>query len=61
MDLRQQILQKFITVDSEAIYRNGWEQSHIKMTNDAIVQIVSVFAIGYNKHFVSESGGDASM
>ena len=47
--------------DSEAIYRNGWEQSHIKMSNDAIVQIVSVFAIGYNKHFVCESGGDASV
>ena len=37
------------------------EQSHIKITNDAIVQVVSVFAIGYNKHFVAESGGDASI
>ena len=48
-------------LDSEAIYRQGWEQSHIKITNDAIVQVVSVFAIGYNKHFVAESGGDASI
>ena len=48
-------------LDSEAIYRKGWEQSHIKMTNDAIVQIVSVFAIGYNKHFEAQSGGDASV
>ena len=37
------------------------EQTHIKMSNDAIVQVVSVFAIGYNKHFESLSGGDASV
>jgi microcystin-dependent protein len=48
-------------LDSEAIYRQGWEQTHIKITNDAIVQVVSVFAIGYNKHFVAETGGDASI
>ena len=48
-------------LDSEAVYRQGWEQTHIKMSNDAIVQIVSVFAIGYNQHFASESGGDASV
>jgi len=48
-------------LDSEAVYRQGWEQTHIKMSNDAIVQIVSVFAIGYNQHFTSESGGDASV
>ena len=48
-------------LDSESIYRQGWEQSHIRITNDAIVQVVSVFAIGYNKHFVAETGGDASI
>jgi len=48
-------------LDSEAIYRQGWEQSHIRISNDAIVQVVSVFAIGYNKHFVAETGGDASI
>jgi hypothetical protein len=48
-------------LDSEAIYRKGWEQTHIKMSNDSIVQIVSVFAIGYNKHFEALSGGDASV
>jgi len=48
-------------LDPNAIYRNGWEQTHIKITNDAILQIVSVFAIGYNKHFSIESGGDASI
>ena len=48
-------------LDSGAIYRKGWETTHIKITNDAILQIVSVFAIGYNKHFSAESGGDASI
>jgi microcystin-dependent protein len=48
-------------LDSGSVYRKGWEQTHIKITNDAIVQVVSVFAIGYNKHFVAESGGDASI
>ena len=52
---------KIYHLDSEAVYRQGWEQSHIRIINDAILQIVSVFAIGYNKHFVCESGGDASI
>jgi hypothetical protein len=48
-------------LDADAIYRHGWETSHVKMTNDSFVQIVSVFAIGFNKHFDSESGGDGSI
>ena len=48
-------------LDAEAIYRRGWETSHIKLKNDAFIQIVSVFAIGFNKHFDAESGGDGSI
>ena len=48
-------------LDSNAIYRSGWETSHIKISNDAFIQIVSVFAIGFNKHFDAESGGDGSI
>jgi len=48
-------------LDAEAIYRSGWETAHIKLSNDAFVQVVSVFAIGYNRHFVAESGADASI
>ena len=44
-----------------SIYRSGWESSHIKATNDAFIQIVSVFAIGFNKHFDAETGGDLSI
>ena len=34
-------------LDSDARYREGWETSHIKGTNDAFIQIVSVFAIRF--------------
>ena len=48
-------------LDSGAIYRKGWQSKHVNITNDAILQIVSVFAIGFSKHFNAESGGDASI
>ena len=48
-------------LDQEAVYRTGWETTHVKITNDAILQIVSVFAIGFNRHFVAEAGSDASI
>ena len=48
-------------LDSDAIYRRGWQTTHIDMKNDAIMQIVSVFAIGFNKHFNAETGSDASV
>ena len=48
-------------LDSDAVYRTGWRTTHVKMSNDAVVQIVSVFAIGFNKHFEAQSGGDASI
>ena len=48
-------------LDSDAIYRKEWQTTHIAMKNDAIMQIVSVFAIGFNKHFSAETGSDASV
>ncbi len=48
-------------LDPEAIYRPDWGTTHIKMTNDAVIQIVSVFAIGFNQHFFAGSGADASI
>ena len=48
-------------LDSNAIYRSGWETRHVNISNDAILQIVSVFAIGYNTHFEAKSGADASI
>jgi microcystin-dependent protein len=52
---------KVYHLDPDAIYRQGWESSHIKISNDSFIQVVSVFAIGFNKHFDIESGGDASI
>ena len=48
-------------LDTNAVYRTGWETSHLKMENDATLQIVSVFAIGFNQHFDARSGSDASV
>ena len=36
-----------LSTNSRAIYKPTYRNSHIKVTNDAVVQIVSVFAIGY--------------
>jgi hypothetical protein len=48
-------------LDSDAVYREGWQTKHIKMSNDSVIQVVSVFAIGFHKHFECLSGGDASI
>ena len=52
---------KVYHLDSDAVYRKGFETIHIRLSNDAIMQIVSVFAIGFNKHFNAETGADASI
>ena len=52
---------KVYHLDQDAIYRPDWESSHIKLSNDSFIQIVSVFAIGFTYHFDSNSGGDASI
>ena len=50
-----------IHTDSKARFRPDWENFHIKCSNDGYIQVVSVFAIGFAKHFVAESGGDQSI
>ena len=47
--------------DSEAKYRPEYYNYHIKASNNSVVQLVSIFAIGYSQHFVTESGGDFSV
>ena len=42
-------------------YRKGWRHVHIHASNDAFIQVVSVFAVGFGDHFFSESGGDLSI
>ena len=48
-------------LDSDAIYKPNWECSHIKSTNDAVMQLVSIFAIGYTRHFDVRTGSDYSL
>jgi hypothetical protein len=48
-------------LDSRAIYKPDWTNTHIKASNDAFIQCVSIFAIGYAEHFNVSSGGDMSI
>jgi len=50
-----------INSDSLAIYKPSYRNFHIKASNDSVIQIVSVFAIGYAQHLLSETGGDLSV
>ena len=47
--------------DSRAVYKPAYANYHIRCSNNAVLQIVSVFAIGYAEHFVADSGGDQSI
>ena len=48
-------------INGLAKYRKGWRNCHIKASNDAFIQVVSVFAVGFGDHFFSRSGGDLSI
>ena len=50
-----------LSSNSQAIYKPAYANYHIKCSNDAVLQLVSIFAIGYAEHFVAESGGDQSV
>jgi hypothetical protein len=53
--------EKPLHTNSRSIYKPDWENVHMKCSNNSIIQCVSIFAIGYAKHFVAESGGDQSI
>ena len=42
-------------------FKPSYENFHIKAVNNAYLQLVSVFAIGYAQHFSVDSGGDHSI
>lgn len=48
-------------LDTEAIYKPDYASSHVKVSNDSIIQAVSVFAIGHNNQYVAETGGELSL
>ena len=48
-------------LDGFAEYRKTWGHRHILASNDAFIQAVSVFAVGYQGHFTCEAGADMSI
>ena len=50
-----------ISNDSKARYKPSYKNFHLKVSNKSIVQAVSIFAIGFSEHFVTETGGDISL
>ena len=48
-------------LDGFAEYRKDWGHRHIVASNDAFIQAVSVFAVGYYSHFTAEAGADMSI
>jgi hypothetical protein len=50
-----------LSINSRALYKPEYESFHIRTINDAYIQNVSIFAIGFHSHFNAESGGDQSI
>jgi hypothetical protein len=50
-----------ISTNSRSTFKPEYRNFHIKAINDAFIQNVSVFAIGFAEHFAVESGGDMSI
>ena len=50
-----------ISSNSRARYKPEYRNFHVKVTNNSFIQAVSIFAIGYAEHFVTENGGDISL
>ena len=47
--------------DSKARFRPSYENYHIKCSNGAFAQLVSIFAIGFANNFIVDSGADQSI
>lgn len=50
-----------LSTNSRSVYKPEYENWHIRVSNNSFIQVVSVFAIGYAKHFYADSGGDLSI
>ncbi len=61
LTLPENSLERPLHTNSRSIFKPDWENFHIRASNDSFIQCVSVFAIGYSKHFLTESGGDMSI
>ena len=47
--------------NANAKYKPSYLNYHVKASNDAFVQLVSIFGVGFSRQFVTESGGDLSV
>ena len=47
--------------DGDSIFKASYRNFHVKCSNDAVIQAVSVFAVGFADHFVATNGGDQSI
>ena len=47
--------------NSKARYKPEYRNFHVKVSNNSFIQAVSIFAIGFSEHFVTENGGDISL
>ena len=45
----------------DAYWKDDWRNFHVRASEDAFIQCVSIFAVGYADHFLMESGGDMSI
>jgi hypothetical protein len=50
-----------ISGDSKARYKPSYRNFHVKVSNNSFIQAVSIFAIGFAEHFVTDNGGDISL
>ena len=50
-----------LSTKSKARYKPDYRNFHVKVSNNSFIQAVSIFAIGYAEHFVTENGGDISL
>ena len=52
---------KPLYINQDAVYKSEYESFHVKASNDAVIQAVSVFAIGFAQHFLAVDGADQSI
>ena len=45
----------------DAFFKDEWRNFHVRASEDAFIQNVSIFAVGFADHFLMESGGDMSI
>ena len=48
-------------LDPSAVYRPEYESTHVRASNDSVIQAVSVFAIGHKSQYVADTGGELSL